>query len=600
MHDVWPTFRAYVRCLLRHAGGRLWLSLALLSLIGLLEGGGLLLLPSLLKLLGLGEISGVAGIGQAATAVLQSGHLPVTLGTVLAGLVVVLAVQAGLRVYLDVLNAQIETGFTCYLRERFYRAMVGADWLFFTRQRSSDIVQALTEELQRVGFGTQQLLSLASLAGMAVVQVALALTLSPTLTALALTCGAAVALALRPLGRQAHALGRISQEKRAEMAAAVTEHLGGMKIAKSHGREAHHLELFCRVIRDIAAHWVRAMRVQARSRAGLEMGTVLALCAFLYLAVAVVGIKPAALVLLAFIFMRLVPRIAAIQSSWQRVLQALPSFEAAERLRVQFLAAPEPAWPDAPVRIALRQEVRFEDVSFRYSDERDAAALQEVNLVIPARQVTAVCGPSGAGKSTLADLLLGLLQPTTGRILIDGEPLAGPRLHAWRQSIGYVPQETFLFHDTVRANLLWARPEATEAEVRAALRAAAAEEFVNQLPQGLDTVTGDRGVRLSGGERQRLALARAVLRQPSILVLDEATSSLDTQNERFIQQALEQLHGELTIVLIAHRLSTVRIADQIIVLKGGRMVETGAWDDLCQREGGVFRELAAAGTTSLQ
>jgi ATP-binding cassette subfamily C protein len=193
-----------------------------------------------------------------------------------------------------------------------------------------------------------------------------------------------------------------------------------------------------------------------------------------------------------------------------------------------------------------------------------------------------------------------LLQPTAGRILIDGEPLAGPRLHAWRQSIGYVPQETFLFHDTVRANLLWARPEATEAEVRAALRAAAAEEFVNQLPHGLDTVTGDRGVRLSGGERQRLALARAVLRQPSILVLDEATSSLDTQNERFIQQALEQLHGELTIVLIAHRLSTVRIADQIIVLKGGRMVETGAWDDLCQREGGVFRELAAAGTTSLQ
>jgi ATP-binding cassette subfamily C protein len=223
-----------------------------------------------------------------------------------------------------------------------------------------------------------------------------------------------------------------------------------------------------------------------------------------------------------------------------------------------------------------------------------------VNLTIPARQVTAICGPSGAGKSTLADLLLGLLQPSAGRILIDGEPLAGSRLHAWRQSIGYVPQETFLFHDTVRANLLWARPEATESEVRAALRAAAAAEFVSQLPDGLDTVTGDRGVRLSGGERQRLALARAILRQPSLLVLDEATSSLDTQNEQFIQQALERLHGELTIVIIAHRLSTVRVADQIIVLKGGRMVETGAWDDLCQREGGVFRELAFAGTVGLQ
>jgi ATP-binding cassette subfamily C protein len=597
MHQVWPAFRAYVRCLVGHAGARLWLSLTLLVLIGLLEGGGLLLLPSLLKLLGLGEVSGAGGIGQAAASVLRSGRIPFTLAAVLALLVAVMTGQALLRVYLDVLNAQIETGFTCYLRERFYRAMVGADWLFFTRQRSSDIVQALTEELQRVGFGTQQLLALAGLAGMALVQVTLAFSLSPVLTALAIMCGAAVALALRPLGRQAHALGQISQEKRAEMAAAITEHLGGMKVAKSHGREAYHLERFCRVIRDIAAHWVRAMRVQARSRIGLELGTVLALSAFLYCAVTFVGIRPAELVLLAFIFTRLIPRIAAVQSNWQRVLQALPSYEAAERLRRQLLAAQEPAWPSLTAPIVLQQEVRFENVAFRYTAGRETAALRAVNLAIPARRVTAICGPSGAGKSTLADLLLGLLQPSAGRILVDGEPLAGLRLHAWRQSIGYVPQETFLFHDTVRANLLWARQEATEEELRAALRAAAAEDFVDRLPRGLDTVVGDRGVRLSGGERQRLALARAVLRRPTFLVLDEATSSLDTQNERLIQQALERLHGELTIVIIAHRISTVRMADQIVVLEDGQVVEIGRWTDLCEREGGVFREFALAGMT---
>jgi ATP-binding cassette subfamily C protein len=600
MHQAWPAFRSYVHCLAKHAGARLWISLALLISVGFLEGSGLLLLLPLLQLIGLGEVSGAGGIGQAAAAVLRSTHLPLTLAGVLAVFVAVMALQAWLRLCLDVLNTRIETAWTCFLRERLYRAMVGADWLFFTRQRSSDIVQVLTEELQRVGFGAQQLLALLGLAGLAAVQVALALSLSPMLTAFALACGAAVALGLRPLGRQAHALGRISQEKRAEMAAAVTEHLGGMKIAKSHGREMHHLDVFRRVIHEIAAHWVRAMRVQALTRVAFEFGGVLALSAFLYFAVKVAGIQPAGLVLLAFIFTRLLPRMVAIQGNWQRVLQALPSYEAAERLRRQFLAAQEPAWPDTRARIVLRQEVRFENVSFRYGEGREPGALQEVNLAIPARQVTAICGPSGAGKSTLADLLLGLLQPSAGRILVDGEPLAGSRLHAWRQSIGYVPQETFLFHDTVRANLLWARPEATESEVRAALRAAAAEEFVNQLSDGLDTVTGDRGVRLSGGERQRLALARAVLRQPSVLVLDEATSSLDTQNEHFIQQALDRLHGELTIVIIAHRLSTVRIADQIIVLKGGRMVETGAWDDLCQREGGVFRELASAGTVGLQ
>ena len=222
-------------------------------------------------------------------------------------------------------------------------------------------------------------------------------------------------------------------------------------------------------------------------------------------------------------------------------------------------------------------------------------ALTGVSLVVPARGITAVCGPSGAGKSTLADLLLGLLQPSTGRILVDGEPIAGQRLHAWRQAVGYVPQETFLFHDTIRANLVMARPGAAEAELRTALRGAAAEELVDRLPKGLETVLGDRGVRLSGGERQRLALARALLRQPSILVLDEATSSLDNEIERLIQHALGCLHGQMAIVIIAHRMSTVRIADQIIVLKQGKVAEVGSWEDLSRRGMGVFSQLVAAG-----
>ncbi len=599
MPGVWPAFRAQVCSLAAHAGRRLWLSLALLALVGLLEGGGLLLLLPLLNLLGLGPVTGGAGIGGAAAAVLQRGHLPVTLTTVLIGLVAVIAVQAWLRVSLDLLNTRIEAGYTCSLRERFYEAMVGADWLFFTRQRSSEIVQTLTEELQRVGHGTQQLLSLPGLVAPGLVQVALAFWLSPVLTALALLCGAAVALALRPLGRQAHALGLISLEKRAEMAAAVTEHLGGMKVAKSHGREAYHLELSRRVMREIAGHWIRAMRVHARARVGLELGTVLALSAFLFLAVAAVGVRPAELVFLAFIFTRLVPRMAGIQGSWQRVVHALPSFMASERLRQQFLAAREPSWPESRDPEVLNQEVRFAHVSFRYSAEAPAEALRDVSLVIPACRVTAVCGPSGAGKSTFADLLLGLLAPSAGQILVDGKPLAGARVHAWRQAIGYVPQETFLFHDTVRANLLWAKPGSTEAAMRAALRTAAAEDFVDRLGMGLDTVIGERGVTLSGGERQRLALARAVLRRPTLLVLDEATSAVDTGNEQLIRQALESLRGELSIVIIAHRLSTVRMADQIIVLAEGRVVETGSWSDLCRKEDGVLRELALAGTVGL-
>ena len=272
----------------------------------------------------------------------------------------------------------------------------------------------------------------------------------------------------------------------------------------------------------------------------------------------------------------------------------LPSFAAAEQLKAQFVAAQEATPSPTFERLAVSRDIRFDNVSFRYPAVESREVLASVSLQILARKMTAICGHSGAGKSTLADLLLGLLNPATGSVLVDGSPLQGERIHPWRASVGYVPQETFLFHESIRANLLWARPEATEAELATALRASAAEEFVSRLPQGLETVVGDRGVRLSGGERQRLALARALLRQPTLLVLDEATSALDTVNEQLIQQAIERLHGELTIVIIAHRLSTVQNADQVIVLEQGRVVESGAPIELARREGGAFRKLMSA------
>jgi ATP-binding cassette, subfamily C, bacterial len=598
MPSVVSEFRTFLRCLAAHAGARLWLALALMVGMGLLEGSGLLMLLPLLQSIGLESAPDGSGLGRMAVSILHAGHVPFTLPAVLAVFFVVMSAQAALRACSGVLNARIETSFTCFLRERLYRAMMGSDWLFFARQRSSDITQALMEELQRVGLGTQQLLALLGLAGVAAVQILIAFGLSPALTLLAVVCGAGVAFLLQPLTWRAHELGRITQEKRAEMAAAVSEHLGGMKIAKSYGREEHHLGRFHRVMHDIAAHWVRAVRLYGAARAWFEIGSMLTLSAFLFFAVAVVRMKMAELVILAFIFTRLLSRMTAIQDSWQRTMQSLPSFTATEHMRQSFLAAAETSGLETSGRIVLQREICLENLEFRYNPTRDEAALHGVSLMIPARQITAVCGPSGAGKSTLADLLLGLLRPTAGQIFIDGEPLAEAGLHAWRRSVGYVPQETFLFHETVRANLLWVRPEATEADLLSALRTAAAAEFVDRLPQGLDTVVGDRGVRLSGGERQRLALARALLGEPSVLVLDEATSALDTQNERLIQQAIKQLHGRLTVVLIAHRLSTVRMADQIVVFEKGRVAEIGRWDELCSREEGIFRQLVAAGAAA--
>ena len=589
---------SFIRCFLQDARYKAAVALGTMVLLGLLEGSGLLLLLPLLSLLGVGKSHSTNLAATAIPAFLRMIGIPFTLPIVLGLFVLFTAGQLWLRRWLDVFVARIENGFVVTLRGQLYEAMVHADWLFFTRQRGSDITQVLTDEVERIGFGTQQLFGLLSTAGVGLVQLAFAFLLAPGLTALAICCGALLLLASRPVTRRTEALGEEAQEKRLQMTSAITEHLGGMKVAKSQGREGRHLAHFKSVITDIAAHTVEFVRIWAGSRARHEIGAVLALSLFLYFAATFTRLTPTELLLFLFIFTRFLPRFSTIQGNWQQVSQMLPSFSAWRSLRDQFVQAQEPAWPESPRSLPLKKEIRFEGVSFAYDKRSQHPALRDVNLVIPAGQTTAFCGPSGAGKSTFADILMGLLQASSGRVLIDNTPLTGENIHHWRRSVGYVPQEPFLFNETVRANLLWAQPSATEEDLRAVLRASAAEEFVDHLPSGLDTLVGDRGVRLSGGERQRLTMARALLTQPSILILDEATSSLDTENERLIQEAIHRLHGELTVVVIAHRLSTVRNADSIVVLNRGEIVEQGTWQTLVSRPGSLFAGMVEAGASS--
>ena len=582
---------AFLRHFLRQAGRRVLLSLLILAGVAVLEAAGLMLLMPLMELLGLGQIRAAGSLqGLWRKGFLSVGLTP-SLEAVLGGFVALLILQAAARRLADHLNARIEARYTLHLRDHLYGAMIRTRWQDFTRLRAADVTRTLTQEVDQVGLAVQQAMLLAGVIGMALVQVGVAAALSPPLTALALGCGLLVALGLRPLNRRVQAAAQASQRHRSEMTAAIAEHLAGFKIAKSHGRGEHHQAIFTRVTHAIAEHFVAAHRTFSTTRTCFELAGWVALVAFLYAAVAWAALPTAQLVLMVFVFTRLMPRLVAIQTTWQRLLHYQNAFAVVGELQVKLDAASEPTTISSGPPVTLQREIRLENVTFRYDSGEGRAALDDVSLVIPARQMTALVGASGAGKSTLADLILGLLTPSAGRVLVDGIPIDGDRLGAWRQTIGYVPQEPFLFHDTVRANLIWAKPEATEEELRAVLRAAAAEDFVGRLPQGIDTVVGDRGVRLSGGERQRLTLARALLSRPTLLLLDEATSALDSENERFVQEAIEKLHGELTIVVIAHRLSTVRNADQVVVLDGGRVVESGGPKELVAREAGAFRRL---------
>jgi ATP-binding cassette subfamily B protein len=240
----------------------------------------------------------------------------------------------------------------------------------------------------------------------------------------------------------------------------------------------------------------------------------------------------------------------------------------------------------------FRGEIAFENVSFRYPSRPQTPVLRELSLTAHAGEKIALVGPSGAGKSTLVSLLLRFYEPDAGRILIDGEPAADRTLRDLRANMAIVPQEVLLFGGTIEENIRYGRPDATHDEVLAASKQAACHEFIEKFAEGYATVVGERGTKLSGGQRQRIAIARALLKNPSILILDEATSSLDSASEHLIQQALDALLKGRTALIIAHRLATVRKADRIYGIDEGRVVESGTHDELMTREGGMYRRLA--------
>ena len=326
-------------------------------------------------------------------------------------------------------------------------------------------------------------------------------------------------------------------------------------------------------------------RVSSLARSAFNVGAAGVLAALIWLAVRGAGPSLPELLVTAFVFVRVMPALLRLQQGAQDLAHALPAYmNVLENERMLRGAAEPPAGEfrggKDRARMALRRELTARNVSFAYDSDAARPALQGVDLTVAAGTFVAVAGPSGAGKSTLVDVLLGLIEPDTGEVRIDGRRLAGPDLRRWRHSVAYVPQDPHLFNDTIRANLRWARPEATEAELWRALRLAAAADFVAALPEGLDTVAADRGARFSGGERQRIVLARALLRDPALLLLDEATGQLDAATEGRVARALRSLRARTTIVAVAHRPGLMEAADRIVVLESGRVAATGDWREL--------------------
>lgn len=276
---------------------------------------------------------------------------------------------------------------------------------------------------------------------------------------------------------------------------------------------------------------------------------------------------------------------ADLYSSLQRALGA------SERIREIMADTAEDLAP-TEIRPAIAGHVELRDLRFAYPSRTDVTVINDISLDVPAGTSLAIVGPSGAGKSTLAALIMRFYDPTSGTMLVDGREASSFSLSGFRSCIALVPQDIVLFGGTIAENIAYGKPGASLDEVRQAARLANAIEFIESFPQGFDTVVGERGVQLSGGQRQRVAIARAIIKDPSILILDEATSSLDSESERLVQEALDRVMNGRTTFIIAHRLSTIRNADRIAVLRQGSMIEYGTYDELIA-QGGLFARLAA-------
>jgi ATP-binding cassette, subfamily C, bacterial len=588
------TLWRFVQALVAAAPRQAALTAVVMLLLSVVEGTGLVLLVPLLQLVGVdaGPSAG-SRFGAGLSAAFGFVGLTPTLGSVLAVYVAIAVLQSLLQRRQTELSASMRQRTEAALRMRLYRAVGRADWQFIARSRMSTFSHMLTSELDRIGTAAHDLAELSVVSLVVAVYLGIAFRLSPAITVLVLASGGVLALLLRRRVGEAHRLGRDMTETRGRLHAAVTEHLGSLKTVKSYGALDQQCAIFETLTNDVMHVNLKTIGGYASLRQETVVGSAVILAATIYVAKAIVAVPTAHLLMLLFLFSRLMPRLTGLIERAQTLATVLPSFAAFDDLERRARAAAEPT-PSGQRPLELTCAIRFERVTFRYAGSAAAPALDRLDLTIHAGTTTAIVGPSGAGKSTCADLLLGLIVPTEGLVHVDGEVLDPSHLDDWRRQIGYVHQDTFLFHDTVRANLLWAEPTAKPADLDRALALAAADEFVARLPDGLDTVIGDRGVLLSGGERQRLALARALLRRPRLLVLDEATNALDFENESRIQKAIDQLRQHMTIVVITHRLSAVQGADAVHVLEQGRLVESGTWTGLMARPGSRFRQLSEA------
>ncbi|MFL5447021.1 MAG: ABC transporter ATP-binding protein [Gemmatimonadales bacterium] len=585
--------------LIRPYRNLLVLGLITTSLASLLDGFTLVILIPLLK-----HLFGTAGQLRPTSTRLEAlmdklveplvaGLSP---GQAAGRLVVLLALALLLKNVLSYASSQIsvraQEGLVRDVRSRLFSHLLTLEMDFFQRTRAGQLISAMITEVdQTKTVITASLLSLFQNLVVVVTTLFILSQISIRLTLLTLAFVPLLVLGLQILLRRLRSHAQARARERGEITATITERLGAIRLIRAYGEEERESSRFQAQAERYRKRVIRTQRFSSLTSPLSEIfsGFLVILIIWAGTKPGLVGLQsalaPEAIIVFLMAALKLSSPLKTIASFPASLAVTLASAE-----RVFDLLDQPPTELEVPGEEMARfeREIAFDNVSFRYGN--GDLVLSDVSFLMPRGKVVALVGPSGAGKTTAADLLPRFHDPTSGQILMDGVPLTQLTRRSLRTLMGVVSQETVLLNDTVLANIAYGSPGATRDQVEDAAKAANASSFIAALPHGYDTMLGERGTRLSGGQRQRIAIARALLRDPPILILDEATSALDTESERLVQQAIERLMHHRTVLVIAHRLATVRNADEIVVLDAGRVVQRGSHEELLQT-GGLYRRL---------
>ena len=581
--------REFTNLIWRATSGKI-LGLALLTVVtGLTEGVSLfLLIPITISAdtEAIGQLDQLPVIGEWLSVVKPP------LWSLLVLFVALVIGQAAISREKAIYSVRVMQAALNFLKSNLLSAISGAGWRAINQERKGDLQHVLYTDAEKVMLIMSSSVGLFNSFVMLFVYLTLAALVSWQMTLFACVVGCLLFSALFPIRRLAQKHGEELIGLHQNQNQTILEFLNSIRLAKLFNAEHRHITHFDGHLQEMRRSRIRWLQLNTMGSMIFQIVAALVAAVFVWLSIEVAHLGIAQVIVLLLVFLRLAPRFNAIQSSVQQILTDFPSYKNYVRYLKYFQENQEPEQAPGQVAPALKSAMSFQHISHAYPGA-EGLSLNDVSFDIPAGKITALIGPSGSGKSTIADLVLGLTRPNSGDILVDDEPIVETNRRAWRSSVACVPQDAFLMNDTVEQNLRVGSETATEEEMWAALDKANIGALIRSLPEQLQTMAGDRGTRFSGGERQRIALARALLKKPQLLVLDEATSALDWESQKIIADAIRDLKGQLTILTIAHRPSLITFADNVISLQKGVVTEKGSFADLKQNPDSFLSKMLA-------